>query len=701
MTTETDTQSRPVRYRQLFTAANLYLVVAVILFLSLLAYFYTGAGGARQLATRLLPLAIILWALRTCIDGGPYPWFGKQFGAQVGRIVNRGFTVFYVLTALTVLAYFWLEFENLVFIRSGSYTTMDLVMGTVVLLLIFEISRKTHFVLFAVNIALVAYALWGSYLAIGTFFWHPGASLERIITSSTVEFSTGVYGSYTQMALTLIAAFLLLAAVAKGFGGQEAIMRTMQRLVGQRRRTVPLTTVLASVSVGMVTGSAAANVAVSGSFTVPLMKHHGLRGKQAGAVETAASMGGLILPPLMAVAGFIMADILQVPYWDVVLRGFAISAVYFITLALAVYLVSVRQLAAGRVPPPVVRLAQYFKTGLFFGAIVALIVLLGVIGFGAMRSALYAGTMLFVAMCAFYFIARYIMRDEEHRQQSLLRNLRTMVETFAELTWYLVVLMATLGIMIGLFTLTGFILRMGSLMLEVGSVSVVLTILMAFAFGWLVGMGLPPTATYVIVAVIIVPPMIQLGIDPWVAHFFAFLMAIWGELSPPTSLTAAVAARIAEASFIMTMWEALKMCVPLVIMTFGIFIRSNTVVTTGWPQIVDTTLLTIGCLAFTFAILGRYYRERLLDTALRLLIVALGTVVLFLPVTGFQLGTVFLPGWLLPAATVGVVAMLVLGIWRCSGDRAISQGRDESQSDIPAPTLEAIDAESEGPKPLQ
>lgn len=701
MTAETDTTSRAAPYRSLFTAANLYLVVAVILFLSLLAYFYTGAGGARQLATRLLPLAVILWALRSYIDGGPYPWFGTQFGEVVGRIVNRGFTAFYILTALTLLAYFWVEYDNLVFVRSGAYNTMDVAMGIVVLALIFEISRKTHFVLFAVNVALVAYALWGSYLAIGSFFWHPGTSLERIVTSSTVEFATGVYGSYTQMALTLIAAFLLLAAVAKGFGGQESIMRTMQRLVGQRRRTVPLTTVLASVSVGMVTGSAAANAAVTGSFTVPLMKHHGLKGKQAGAVETSASMGGLLLPPLMAVAGFIMADILQVPYWEVVQRGFAISAVYFITLALAVYLVSVRQLASGRVPPPVVRMAQYFKTGLFFGAIVALIILLGVIGFGPMRSALYAGTMLFIAMVAFFYFARYILRDEEHRQQSLLRNLRTMVETFAELTWYLVVLMATLGIMIGLFTLTGFILRMGSLMLEVGSVSIVLTILMAFAFGWLVGMGLPPTATYVIVAVIIVPPMIQLGIDPWVAHFFAFLMAIWGELSPPTSLTAAVAARIAEASFIMTMWEALKMCMPLLIMTFGIFIRSDTVVTTGWPQVVDTALLTVGSLAFTFAVLGRYYRDRVLDTALRLTLIGMASVVLFLPVDGHQAGAVFLPGVLVPVATVGVLAMVAFGIWRCSGDRAISEGRDESLSDTPPPKLDAMDAESEGPKPLQ
>lgn len=683
-TTQEETPRATTWYGRLLTASNLYMFVAVVLFLSLLSYFYTGLGGPRLLATRLLPLAIILWALRSYIDGGPYPWY-HQFGARAGRRINQGFTTFHITLSLVVLVYFWLEFDSLVFVRSGAYNTMDLVMGGIILFLIFEISRKTHLILFVVNIALVCYALWGSYLAMGTFFWHPGASLERILTSSTVEFSTGVFGNYTQMALTLIAAFLLLAAVARGFGGQDAIMRTMQRLVGQRRRTVPLTTVLASVSVGMVTGSAAANAAVTGSFTVPLMKRHGLKGKQAGAVETSASMGGLILPPLMAVAGFIMADILQVPYWDVVLRGFAISAVYFLCLALAVYLVSVRQLASGKLPPPVVRVAQYCKTGLFFGAIIALIIFLGVIGFGAMRSALYAGTLLFIAMSVFYATLRFLVRDEEHRNQSYLANLRSMVETFAELTWYLVVLMATLGVMIGLFTLTGFILRMGNLMLELGAISVVLTVLMAFAFGWLVGMGLPPTATYVIVAVVIVPPMIQLGIDPWVAHFFAFLMAIWGELSPPTSLTAAVAARIAEASFMLTMWEALKLCMPLVLMTFGIFVRSDTVVTTGWPQVLDTTLLTIGCAAMTFAVLGRYYRNRVVDSALRLLLVAFGTAVLFLPMSGAQLGAIFLPGNLVWVSAVVVLAMVAFGLWRCSGDRAVSQGIEGAAEEEPPP----------------
>jgi TRAP transporter 4TM/12TM fusion protein len=676
------------------TARILFFAGSLVMFVTLVTYFYTGAGGPLELATRLLPLAVVLWALRAYIDGGPYPLLTRLLGERGGRVANGIAAAVFCAGAGTVFAYLWVEFEGVFIHRSGSYSTMDMAIGLLILVIIFEISRKTHPVLFGVNVALVLYALFGDRLPMGSFFWHPGATWERVVSSSTVEFATGVFGSYTQMALTLIAAFLLLAAVAKGFGGQEAVLLTMRRIAGRRRRTVPLTAVLASLSIGMVSGSGAANTAVTGSFTIPLMKRHGLRGIHAGAIETSASMGGLILPPLMAVAGFIMADILGEPYWEVVIRGFAIAAVYFVALMLAVYLLSVRRLGPGNVVSPVIQVVQYAKTGLFFGAIIALIIMLGVIGFGAMRSALYAATLLFVALLIVFIVYKYVRRDAEHREQTLVRNLRVTVETFADLTWYLVLLLATLGVMIGLFTLTGFILRMGQLMLDLGDTSLLLTIMVAFLFGWLAGTGLPPTATYIIVAVVIVPPLVQMGIDPWVAHFFAFLLAIWGELSPPTSLTAAVASRIAEASFMRTMFEALKICLPIVLLSFAIFIRSDAVVNPGWPQIQATALLIVGCLAMTFATLGRFYAQRVPDTALRLFLIALGAIVLFVPFGGADVGGVWLPGELVLPATLMAVVLLGFGLYRCSGDRAVSDYDAEAHARMsPEPSpAEAPDA---------
>src|SRR5262249_8132714 len=158
-------------------------------------------------------------------------------------------------------------------------------------------------------------------------------------------------------------------------------------------------------------------------------------------------------------------------------------------------------------------------------------------------------------------------------KETLFGNLRRAVETHAEMTSYLTLLLATLGIMIGLFTVTGFINRMGGILIDLGSWNVIALIFMAWIFGWLAGGGLSPTARYIIGALVIVEQMKPLGINPWIAHFFVFLLSVWGELSPPTSLTAAVSARIANASFLKTMYEALRICAPITLMTFAIFTR--------------------------------------------------------------------------------------------------------------------------------
>ena len=663
--------------RSMFTARNLFFVLATAVLVHLIYYFFTGAGGAVLLATRLLPASVALWVLRSYDEGGPY----ERFGRATNRIIAGG----YIVACAVVFTYFSFEFENIFIMRAGSYSTADLVVGALIFAIIMEISRKIHPVLFYVNLVLIAYTLFGQYVPID-FFWHPGASLERVITSSTMELATGVYGRYTQMALTLIAAFLLLAAVAKGFTAQAAVIRTIQRFSGRSRRSIPFTAVLSSLSIGMVSGSGAANTAVTGSFTIPLMKRHGMPGVQAGAVETAASMGGLILPPLMAVAGFLMAEFMGVPYWDVAMRGFAIGFVYFSALMLAVYLMSVRMLPADDVERPRLEVFEYFKTAFFFGAIVTLVVMLGVVGIGAMRSALYAATMMLAALLVLYFAYKVFVRsNESYKAQRLWTNLRSTVETFADLLWYLVILMATLGIMIGLFTVTGFLLRMGSLLIELANWSILATILIAWIFGWLAGTGLPPTATYVVVAVIIVPPLIQWGVNPWVAHFFAFLIAVWGELSPPTSLTAAVASRIAESSFMATMFAALKICLPIVLMSFAIFVRSDAVVEQGFGQIPDTMALALGSLAMTFAAVGRFFPARGRDAGARVILAVVGGVALFHPSLTLAL-----------LASGAILVALVVGIYRLRGSRELKDDVLEELEEEAAEAAELAAAGEEG-----
>ncbi|MEX2455234.1 MAG: TRAP transporter fused permease subunit [Rhodospirillaceae bacterium] len=625
---------------------NLTLAVSVLMFCWLVYYFYTGAGGPRYLAVHLVPVALAIHILLLYRAGPLYP--------RLPRLFNHVAATAYLLICAYSFHYFFINYEDIAIWRQGSYTEHDFVVGLLVFLLVMELSRMAHPILFWVNVVLVAYTIWGNLSPID-FFWHPGTDFYRVVTSSTVELATGVYGLYAQLALTLIAAFLLLAAVANGFDAQNAMVQVMRRLAGRSRNTVPQTAVLASVSIGMVSGSGAANTAVTGSFTIPLMKRYGFPPAFAGAVETAASMGGLVMPPLMAVAGFLMAEFLSVPYWEVVVRGFAIAGIYFAALIFAVYLLSVRLIPNERVEVPKVPRYAVAKTAIFFAAIGFLILLMGGYGYGALRAALYTGVFLFAVLLVNFLVFRFVLKDPEVAGESLLASIRKTIETHAEMTSYLVLLMATLGIMIGLFTVTGFILRMGAILLELGDWHILATILAAWVFGWLVGAGLPPTATYIILAVIVVPPLQKLGVDPWIAHFFAFLIAIWGELSPPTSLTAAVASRIAEASFIRTMWEALKICLPITFMSFSIFVREDIVVNPGWWQVHDTLIVAVGTCGVTFAIFGRLVKGRAANTLFRCVLAALSAVALFLPDDRIAL-----------AAAIVVLPLTVLGAWRHS-----------------------------------
>ncbi len=611
------------RIRSHVNIGNLIFAVSLVFFVWLVWYFYTGFGGALELAARLIPFALVLQILFMLRQGYLYK--------RLSPALNYVLVALYVASAAYAFVYFLFEYERIAIYSQGTYTRQDFIVGLLVFLLVMELTRLVHPILFWTNVVMTVYTLYGYLFPRSLdFFWHPGATFYRVVTSCTVEFSTGIYGMYGQLALTLIASFLLLAGVANGFNAQNAMINVV-RLVARSRRLIPQTAVMGSSAIGLISGSGSASAAVVGTITIPLMIRYGLPPTFAAAVETSASMGGLIDPPMMGAAAFLMAEFLGVPYWDIVLRGFGFSFIYYISIGVAIYLLSVRLLPPGPIEKPQVPLYQKVTTSVFFGSVAYLIILMGFLGKGELLAAVNTASWMFVALVAVFFYFKYVRKDPALAGETLFGSIRRMIETHAEMTSYLTQLLATLGIMIGLFTITGFINRMGAMLLDIGSWNIVAMILMAWVFGWLLGTGLPPTATYIIGAVIIVPPMLKLGINPWVAHFFVFFLSVWGELSPPTSLTAAVSARIANASFMQTMWIALKITLPITIITFALFTRSNVVVNPGWAQIGDILLITTGTCAFAFAVFGRCIGNLWGDILARILIALGAFVTLFHP----------------------------------------------------------------------
>ena len=549
-----------------------FLAASVPFALGLLFYYYTGLGGPILLASVMVPYAFVLNSLEAVRQGAAY--------ARLPRAAVRALLACYAALAAFVAAYIVHEFYYLVTVRAGSYTPLDVLVGGIAFAMVMEYARRRHPALFALNAFLVFYAIFG-FLFPG-LLWHPGIRPDRVITAMSVEFETGVFERLPQLALTLIGAFVLFISVAQGFGLVESVVRVVSSAMGRSARLIPQAAVVGSMAVASVSGSGAANAATTGSVTIPLMKRAGFKPHVAAAVETAASLGGQLMPPIMGISAFIMADFLGRSYFDVVARGYMPALIYYAGVALAVYMLAARHLPRGVAPAALERPGpyDYARLAIFVSGVAALVVLMGVLTVAPMYAALLTAFGVLAASAALTLV------EGGRRAHALLaERLARTVTGFASFVSDLTLLLATLAIMTGLLTLTGLPVKVGFLMMDIGAGNLALLAAVAFLFGYLVGLGLPPAATYIITALIIVPYLVEAGVDKWVAHFYAFLLGVFSELSPPTSVTAAVAAKIAGAPFVTTMLYATAVCVPLLVLMPALFLHPGLVVEPGPAQL--------------------------------------------------------------------------------------------------------------------
>lgn len=614
-------------------------------------YYFTGAGGATLLAVTMVPIAVAIAFINDLRHDNLYPLLPPLIATLIG-IVYAG--------ALVYASYYLVtEFEQIRVYRVGFWNDADKVAGGIVVALTLEYTRRRYLALAIVIALLILYTAYGQFVP--GMFNHPGMSWNRILTATSLEISTGVFERLPQLGLTLIGSFMLVLAALRAFGCIESILAGSSRLATRVPRLLPQAAVIGSFSVAAVSGSGAANAATTGSATIPVLIRAGFPRVKAAAVETASSLGGQLMPPLMGIGAFLMAEYMRVSYFDVVARGFAPAILYFIGVSVAVYLLAGRYMqreVAPRKEPinwvDIVNLSAYAL------AVIGLIWFMGVERRAAMSSAQLVFMGLFLALASLFLVRFFWALRRQFGRLFTLERLRTLfrpfirlIETFSTNTAELTVLLATLGILTATFTITGVPTKVGILLMETAGAHLSLMVLVAFAFGYLVGMGLPVAPTYIIVAVVVTPFMIRAGVDPWVAHFFAFLVAAFGELSPPTSLVAAVTSRIAEAPFVQTMISALGLCVPLLILIVGVFTRPGLVMEPGMAQLPALGLLLIGTLGVIFTFQGRFEGSRARDLGFRLGLGLLSLVVVLYPDERV--------GW---AVAVPVLALAGWGLWR-------------------------------------
>ena len=597
----------------------LYYATATFFFLYLFGYYWTGMGGPVVLAVTLVPVTFILHTLEGLRENDFYP--------RLPAAAQYAIAVVYCVVCVVIAVYMHIEDEAIGTVRAGVWNATDLTIGGLMVLLVMEYARRRHFVLFVLNILLVLYAVFGRFVS-GMFF-HPGLSWERVVTAMSVEMSTGVFSNLPQLALTLIGSFILVLAALRAFGCVESILRLSKRVAARSPHALPQSAVFGSMAVGTVSGSGAANAITVGSATIPAMIGAGMPRVTSAAIETASSLGGQLMPPVMGITAFLMAEFMGRSYFDVVARGYAPAIVYYVGVSVSVYLLSVRYRATlGAVIAEIMRWTDWTNIAAFVAVVGGLIILMATLNLAPMFAALYIFIAVATALIALHILA---VVSAGWSWRAFVAPLGRLVDHFASMTSDLTLLLATLSIMTGAFVITGVPTKIGALLVDMAGVNIAAMAIVAFFFGALLGTGLPPAPTYIITALVIAPPMVRVGVDPWVVHFFCFFLAVWGELTPPTSVAAAVTAKIADASFMRTLFRAIQICVGLFVLMAGVFTRPELVLEPGLAQIGAMLLIIVSTVGVTFSIQAQFATNYALDVALRIVLAGFALVVLLHP----------------------------------------------------------------------
>ncbi len=618
----------------------LFNLFALFFFVYLFHYYLTGAGGPTYLAVILVPVAFILFTLDALRRNDFYPRLGFTLNYIIGGV--------YIALCIVSLFYIGIEFEEIGTVRAGVWSTTDLVVGGLMVVLVMEYTRKAHFPLFLLNVIVILYGVYG--WIVPGLFGHPGVIWERILSSMSVEMATGIFSRLPQLALTVIGSFLLVLSVFRAFGCVESIIHSATRIANKSAHALPQAAVLASMAVGTVTGSGAANAITIGSATIPAMIASGIPKANAAAIETAASLGSQLMPPVMGIAAFLMADFLGVSYFDVVARGYAPALIYYTGVSVGVYLISIRY-QTGLVKIPIVQTGILDKINLlvYVGVIGGLIYLMGVSLVPPMLAALRVFVAIGIVVSAISIFTTLRSRPSRNLR-SLAAPFLRFIDYFTTMTSDLTLLLASLSIMTGVVVITGVTTKVGFLLMEAAGFHLVAMVLVAFFFGALLGTGLPPAPTYILTALVIAPAMIKVGIDPWVIHFFAFFVAVWGELTPPTSVVAAVTSKIADAPFMGTLFRGIQLCCVLFLLMGGVFARPELVLKPGVAQIATMGLLMAGTVGIQFSIQAKYSNKWGRDLVARIAL------------AGFSLIVIFHPSTVLATLAIAPIAVFV-GYW--------------------------------------
>jgi TRAP transporter 4TM/12TM fusion protein len=571
-----------------------------------------GAGGAHRIVgaiAKAIALAMAVFQLYTAVT--------VTFSPMIQRSVHLAFALalLYLITptrpgagrvdlvarciaailGVIVTAYAAVEFTNPGIFRAIDPTRTDIVLGTILVLLLLEATRRVAGASLAIIAALfLLYAFAGPLLP--GLLGHPGFSYSEVVSSMYIRLE-GIFGTALGASATYVYAFILFGAFMIRMGGGEFFIQLAQALLGRARGAAGKVSIFASALFATITGTGPSNVAAVGIVTIPTMIRSGYSPRLAAALEAAASVGGQITPPIMGASAFIMADLLGIPYYEIAKAALIPAILYFVSLFVTADLEAARSGMKGSPREDLPSVGRTLAGGWHYIVPVAvLIYFMAIAQVSPGRAAAWA---------LFAFVPAWIVRELAAGRRLDVRGAIDALDESSRSAVMIAVACAIVGVVMNVTDLTGLGLKFTSLILSYANDSLIVLLTLTALAAILLGTGLPTTATYLICAILVAPALAKMGVPLLTAHLFVFYFGVVSDLTPPTAVSCYVAGGIAGESGMRVAFSATRVALPALVVPY-MFVFSPALLMQG--TIADILLASvpvmIGLLAMSVALVG-------------------------------------------------------------------------------------------------
>lgn len=452
---------------------------------------------------------------------------------------------------------------------------LDLVFGSLLILLVLEgVRRVSRMPLVLVTVVFLLYMFYGNLL--GGIWWHSGMTFDRVIDVLFLS-PEGMWGSLMNISATYIILFVIFGQLLLHCGGAAFFVDLADAVAGRARGGPAKVAVVGSGLFGTISGSQIANVATSGSFTIPMMKRVGFRPQFAGAVELSASMGGMFMPPVMASTVFLMSDISGIPYVEIIVAAFIPACLYFFTVFWQVHMESVKM---GITSPTEGRRSAWnvLKEDGHFIAPLVVIVWVLLEGYTPIRAALVAIATLLVVTAL-----------RKKGRKDFVKNVLKGLETGATTSIIVALPIAAGAIMVTAISATGLGGKFGSMVMLFSGGYLFPALVIAMIASLVLGAPLSVAATYILTAIMIVPVTVQLGVPPLAAHLFAVYFAVIAPMSPPAGPAMFLAGGLAGANPMIVGLIGIRLAIGAFVLPFLFVFNDGLLMQGGLLEILSST----------------------------------------------------------------------------------------------------------------